>query len=195
MESFGRGESMSTLRESTQVGMADQVGPGGQGGGVLTATGLSRVGHSQHNWPADPAQTQPLKYASRRHKLTKVRSAVKTIFPSKSCGIFPSCQINLSTIFLYWSTWSTCSTILFTNFVSKFLMGPSNIPSSDVVDEVGDEVYGDLDELKEAGEGDLKIVYSDNNNNPTWRRRCLGRGREPHPVNSKGCHCPAQGKH
>ena len=42
-------------------------------------------------------------------------------------------------------------------------MGPSNIPSSDVVDKVGDEVDGDLDELEEAGEGDLKIVYSDKN--------------------------------
>ena len=35
-------------------------------------------------------------------------------------------------------------------------MSPSNVPSSDVVEEVGHEVDGDLDELKEGGEGDAQ---------------------------------------
>ena len=35
-------------------------------------------------------------------------------------------------------------------------MGPSNVPSSDVVEQVGHEVDGDLDELKEGGEGDAE---------------------------------------
>ena len=35
-------------------------------------------------------------------------------------------------------------------------MGPSNAPSSDEVDKIGDKVNDDLDELKEGGKGDAK---------------------------------------
>ena len=35
-------------------------------------------------------------------------------------------------------------------------MGPSNVPSGNVVEQVGHEVDGDLDELKEGGEGDAE---------------------------------------
>ena len=35
-------------------------------------------------------------------------------------------------------------------------MGPSNTPSSDVVEKVGDKVDGDLYKLKEGGKGDAK---------------------------------------
>ena len=35
-------------------------------------------------------------------------------------------------------------------------MGPSNVSSSYVIEKVGHEVDGDLDELEEGGEGDAK---------------------------------------
>ena len=35
-------------------------------------------------------------------------------------------------------------------------MGPSNVPSSDVVEQVGHEVDSDLDDLEEGGEGDAE---------------------------------------
>ena len=44
-------------------------------------------------------------------------------------------------------------------------MSPSNVPSSDVVEEVGHEVDGDLDELEEGGEGDAQ---AERENSSQW---------------------------
>ena len=44
-------------------------------------------------------------------------------------------------------------------------MSPSNVPSSDVVEEVGHEVDGDLDELEEGGKGDSE---AERENSSQW---------------------------